>query len=281
MIIPQPALLTTRSVAPSKRGIGFWIGIGILISAIVFSALLHCCYRSQRRLIKNLQKQEARKTGQITTLTSQVTRLQKSETHLTKKEQNQKKTLDDLRADFVKETALWKQKEADYRHSVDLAIQREKDWDRERAVEREEVSVLKKEVDELRPRIGAQQDQIKGLRQELQLAKQHLEAEKGRNADLAKKVAFVTVEAAKRRLAKRNSKVVRKSALSRSNSKSVPSVQVSRTASCPFRSSVEVSFKHRQNGSRIGGGFAVDGANGILRPIEGHGLVRADTLSSL
>jgi predicted nucleic acid-binding Zn-ribbon protein len=236
MSISDLAVLANRSVAPEKCNKGLFIGIGFILGVFIFVSLCLSLYfyrRSRRTKTKEvnvqmvatnysqisaltdqvagLTAQMVSKDSTISNLTGKVAGLEVTELDLKNKVEKQKQKFDDLTADYLRDTEVWKQMEADLRHSVDLALQREKYWDRERAEERDEVKVLRKEAGELRPRIGEQQDQIRALRLELQLSKQQLEAEKARNTDLARKVAFVTVEAAKHRLSRSNSKSVRQS----------------------------------------------------------------------
>ncbi|QDS71236.1 hypothetical protein FKW77_010469 [Venturia effusa] len=91
-----------------------------------------------------------------------------------------------------------------------------------------EVETLAKEVEELRPRIGEQQDMIRASKQELQKAEESLKRERERSADLARKITFVTVEAAKHRAVRRTSK---RDPLSRTGSKVVRGASVARSVS--------------------------------------------------
>lgn len=64
---------------------------------------------------------------------------------------------------------------------------------------KKEIKILTKELEELRSRIGEQQDQFRSIQKDYLSAKILVDKEKVRSLDLVRKIAFVTGEAARRR----------------------------------------------------------------------------------
>lgn len=227
MFLPQSTVLLTRATSPtcgSARfiGIGFCIGFfGFLFYFAVYSGFrrnkLKTKLNSTYTTISGLRTQKTALDAEVATKNKEL--VEKDLSIVGK---------DTSIAILNREASTAKTRIEDLETEVEKVEEHFNDSVKQTASLKSELETLTKEVEKLRPRVGEQQDQLRATKQELQKTTDMVKKEKARNVDLARKIAFVTVEAAKRRVARRESK---RGILSRTSLKVEPRASVMRTGS--------------------------------------------------
>ena len=173
--------------------------LGILISVIFFTLLAGCFNMFLNNPLKQLQAlkaQDKKKRSTINDLRDRSTNLEESVR--AKDERIREREVEILEIIRNNDTASLNHLRA--MAQQEDAIMERSNTIRQRDERISELTRFQNEADELRPRVGQQQDRIRELQQSLQRTEEELDAERQKNAENARRLAFVTAEMAKRSL---------------------------------------------------------------------------------
>ena len=188
----EKRILQRRSSNADSELIGLWMALGIFISIIVFAILLG----TFNFLLKNPLKQWRNLNALIRVKDERITSLEGRISSLNNESRAKNFTIDD-QSDQIRR----------YLYQVetkDSALQQRQDRIDElmrlRDVSLARVNELETEVQQLRPRVGELNDQIRVLRRERDERERERDEERDRNAENSKRLAFVTGQLARQRL---------------------------------------------------------------------------------